>query len=108
RRHRPPAGGYWRSPLYSALLNYRNGLTRQNESGSNTLCLDVADSRAGILSTDTERPSPRYSGIDVWEPADVLEAMIEGQLAAVAAVRTARPQLEAALHGMEDRLRQPG
>jgi N-acetylmuramic acid 6-phosphate etherase len=60
------------------------------------------------LSTDTERPSPRYSGIDVWEPADVLEAMIEGQLAAVAAVRTARPQLEAALHGMENRLRQRG
>jgi N-acetylmuramic acid 6-phosphate etherase len=57
---------------------------------------------------DTERPSPRYSGIDVWEPADVLDAMIEGQLAAVAAVRTARPELEAALHGMEDRLRYRG
>ena len=39
---------------------------------------------------DTERPSPRYSGIDVWEPADVLDAMIEGQFAAVAAVRAAR------------------
>ena len=23
---------------------------------------------------DTERPSPRYSDIDVWEPADVLDA----------------------------------
>jgi N-acetylmuramic acid 6-phosphate etherase len=57
---------------------------------------------------DTERPSPRYSGIDIWEPADVLDAMIEGQLAAVAAVRTARPGLEAALHGMEDRLRHRG
>jgi N-acetylmuramic acid 6-phosphate etherase len=34
--------------------------------------------------------------------------MIEGQLAAVAAVRTARPGLEAALHGMEDRLRHRG
>ena len=24
----------------------------------------------------TERPSPRYSDIDLWEPADVLDAMI--------------------------------
>jgi hypothetical protein len=34
---------------------------------------------------DTERPSPRYSGIDVWDPVDVLDAMIGGQFAAVAA-----------------------
>jgi N-acetylmuramic acid 6-phosphate etherase len=56
---------------------------------------------------DTERPSPRYSGIDVWEPADVLDAMIEGQFAAVAAVRAARPELERAALAMEARL-QPG
>ena len=36
----------------------------------------------------TERPSPRYSEIDCWEPADSLEAMIDGQFAAVAAVRS--------------------
>src|SRR5687767_8753817 len=30
----------------------------------------------------TERPSPRYSDIDSWEPADALEAMIDGQFAA--------------------------
>ena len=57
---------------------------------------------------DTERPSPRYSGIDIWEPADVLDAMIEGQFAAVAAVRAARPALEAAALAMEARLRQCG
>jgi N-acetylmuramic acid 6-phosphate etherase len=56
---------------------------------------------------DTERPSPRYSGIDIWEPADVLDAMIEGQFAAVAAVRAARPELERAALAMEARL-QPG
>ena len=35
----------------------------------------------------TERPSPRYSEIDSWEPADSLDSMIDGQFAAVAAVR---------------------
>jgi N-acetylmuramic acid 6-phosphate etherase len=45
---------------------------------------------------ETERLSPRYSGIDVWDPADILDAMIEGQFAAVAAVRAARPAVERA------------
>src|SRR5215470_8066561 len=57
---------------------------------------------------DTERPSPRYSGIDVWEPADILDAMIEGQFAAVAAVRAARPALEHAARAMEARLKHRG
>src|SRR5918995_41818 len=57
---------------------------------------------------DTERPSPRYSGIDAWDPSDVLDAMIEGQFAAVAAVRAARPALERAALGMEARLRERG
>jgi N-acetylmuramic acid 6-phosphate etherase len=45
---------------------------------------------------DTERSSPRYQGIDLWDPADVLDGMIEGQFAAVSAVREARFQLERA------------
>src|SRR6266850_3845548 len=53
---------------------------------------------------ETERPSPRYSGIDLWESSDVLDAMIEGQLAAVAAVRAARGAIEEAAHAMELRL----
>jgi N-acetylmuramic acid 6-phosphate etherase len=56
----------------------------------------------------TERPSPRYSHIDSWEPADALEAMIDGQFAAVAAVRAARASIEAAAHSMEARLRHRG
>ena len=52
---------------------------------------------------DTERPSPRYSDIDVWEPSDIAEAMIEGQFTAVAAVRAARFALvRAALAGPSD------
>jgi N-acetylmuramic acid 6-phosphate etherase len=57
---------------------------------------------------DTERHSPRYSAIDVWSPADILDAMIEGQFAAVAAVRAARPALEEAALTIESRLRDGG
>jgi len=57
---------------------------------------------------DTERASPRYSDIDLWEPADVLHAMIEGQMAAVAAVRAAIAAIEDAARAMEERLDQGG
>jgi N-acetylmuramic acid 6-phosphate etherase len=56
----------------------------------------------------TERPSPRYSEIDSWEPSDALDAMIEGQFAAVAAVRAARSAIEQAAKEMEARLRYRG
>src|SRR5215216_3603239 len=57
---------------------------------------------------DTERASPRYSGIDTWDIPDVLDALIEGQFAAVAAVRAARPAIEAAALAMEARLHHGG
>ena len=56
----------------------------------------------------TERPSPRFTDIDLWEPSDVLEAMIGGQFAAVAAVRAALPSIERASLGIEQRLRRNG
>src|SRR5215831_5613520 len=57
---------------------------------------------------ETERLSPRFADIDLWEPADVLEAMVEGQFAAVAAVRAALPDIERAACGIEQRLRGTG
>ncbi len=57
---------------------------------------------------DTERPSPRYADLEKWDPADTLDALIEGQFAAVAAVRAARPALEAAALAMEARLQHDG
>ena len=57
---------------------------------------------------ETERPSPRYSGIDLWSPAEILDSMIEGQFAAVAAVHAARPALERAALTIEERLRAGG
>ena len=56
----------------------------------------------------TEHPSPRFTDIDLWEPSDVLEAMIGGQFAAVAAVRAALPAIERAWLGIEERLRGNG
>jgi N-acetylmuramic acid 6-phosphate etherase len=57
---------------------------------------------------DTEHASPRYSDIDLWEPRDVLHAMVEGQMAAVAAVRAVLPAIEQAAHAAEARLRDGG
>ena len=57
---------------------------------------------------NTERPSPRYTNIDVWEPTDILDAMIEGQLAAVAAVRAVRPAIEQAALATEALLKEGG
>src|SRR5918996_953490 len=57
---------------------------------------------------NTERPSPRYSNLDLWEPADILDAMIEGQLAAVAAVRAVRPAIERAALATEALLNEGG
>src|SRR5262247_3987686 len=57
---------------------------------------------------DTERASPRYSDIDVWDPMDIAEAMIEGQFTAVAAVRAARFALVTAALAAEARLRNGG
>ena len=56
----------------------------------------------------TERVSRRYSGIDAWEPSEILDALIEGQLAAVAAVRAARAAIERAALAMEARLERGG
>lgn len=56
----------------------------------------------------TENISRRYAGLDAWEPADILDSLIEGQLSAVAAVRAARKSIEQAALGVEERLRQGG
>jgi N-acetylmuramic acid 6-phosphate etherase len=59
-------------------------------------------------SKDTERPCPRFCGIDSWDPRDALDAMIEAQLAAVAAVRAARGAIGAAVEAMVARLGKQG
>ena len=57
---------------------------------------------------NTERPSTRYANIDLWDPAEILEGMIEAQFAAASAVREARPQLERAALAMAARIADEG
>jgi N-acetylmuramic acid 6-phosphate etherase len=57
---------------------------------------------------ETERPSPRYARIDVWEPDEILESMIEGQFSAVAAVRASRAAIEHAGLAIARRLKGSG
>ena len=45
----------------------------------------------------TERISPRFVDLDAWDTGEALEAMLEGQMAAVAAVRAALPAIAAAV-----------
>src|SRR3954468_18470829 len=53
----------------------------------------------------TEQRSRRYSGLDDWEPSDILDVFIEGQLAAVAAGRAVRRGIKEAGLAMEERLK---
>jgi N-acetylmuramic acid 6-phosphate etherase len=53
----------------------------------------------------TEGPSSRYSGIDLWQADEIVDAMIEAQFDAVAAARAAREALQQAAIAMEARLR---
>ncbi len=57
---------------------------------------------------DTESVSARYSGIDLWKPGEILDALVESQLAAVAATRAALPSLERAALAIEARIRYRG
>jgi N-acetylmuramic acid 6-phosphate etherase len=55
-------------------------------------------------SLATERVSPRFLDIDAWPTADALDAMLEGQLAAVAAVRPALAALAEAIDAAAARI----
>jgi N-acetylmuramic acid 6-phosphate etherase len=57
---------------------------------------------------ETERRSERYRGLDDWDTGDVVDAMLEGQLAAVAAVRAVRPAIAAAAEAAAARLGEAG
>ena len=53
---------------------------------------------------NTEMASARYRALDTWDSAEILSALLEGQLNAVAAVRPALPALAAAAAAMLERL----
>ena len=56
----------------------------------------------------TERINPRFAGLDGWSTPDMVEAMWDGQMAAVAAVRPALPGIAAAIEAAAARLGETG
>jgi len=56
----------------------------------------------------TEATSPRFAAMDAWGSVDILDALLEGQMAAVAAVRPALPALADAADAAADRLQKGG
>ena len=56
----------------------------------------------------TEHSSTRFQDLDTWPSIDILSAFFEGQLSAVAAVRTALPAIAAAAEEAVIRLRRGG
>ncbi|MGJ3263261.1 MAG: N-acetylmuramic acid 6-phosphate etherase [Salinarimonas sp.] len=56
----------------------------------------------------TERISPRFVDLDAWETGEALEAMLEGQLSAVSAVRAALPAIARAVDAAAARLGEAG
>jgi N-acetylmuramic acid 6-phosphate etherase len=52
----------------------------------------------------TEEVDPRFADLDAWPPASALEAMWEGQLAAVASVGRALPAITAATNAAKEAL----
>lgn len=56
----------------------------------------------------TEMQDPRYDGLDTWPTATVLESLLESQLAATAAVRSALADMEAAIAQAVPRLERGG
>jgi N-acetylmuramic acid 6-phosphate etherase len=60
------------------------------------------------MPMSTERSSPRYSSIDVWDAEDIAETIVESQFAAVAAVYAVRKQIASAAVAMQARLQERG
>lgn len=56
----------------------------------------------------TESVGARYHGLDAWPSRDILDVFIEGQMTAIAAVRAAAAQIEAAAEAVTVRMRAGG
>ena len=53
----------------------------------------------------TEGSSERFSNLDIWPDSDILDALLEGQFAAVSVVAAARSSLNAAVSQAHERLK---
>src|SRR5690348_15101263 len=64
--------------------------------------------RSRSMRLATEEAEPRFADLDAWPLASAMEAMWEGQLAAVASVGRALPAITAATNAAKDALRERG
>jgi N-acetylmuramic acid 6-phosphate etherase len=58
--------------------------------------------------TTTEAIDPRYRGLDTWDDRKILDAFLEGQTRAIAAVRLALPSIAAAAEAIAARIQPNG
>src|SRR5947209_18036254 len=72
------------------------GLCRPKERAIMNRLRDTAFKGARINQMATEDVDPRFADLDGWALASAMEAMWEGQLAAVAAIGRALPAITAA------------
>ena len=79
---------------------------RGQRSGAPILDETDRDLRAGPMTT--ENRSVRFVDLDGWPSGEILHALYEGQLSAVAAVRPALPAIAAAAEEAAERLRRGG
>jgi N-acetylmuramic acid 6-phosphate etherase len=56
----------------------------------------------------TEHTTPDFVGLDTWPDLKILQALIDGQERAIAAVQQRLPQIATAAHAVSDRLKQGG
>lgn len=60
--------------------------------------------RAEFRLSSTETASPRFATIEDWSTGDLVDGIVEGQFAAIAAVRAAQPALARAIDAAATRL----
>src|SRR5262245_21573104 len=97
-------------PFFLGVQSTGKALSRMHHV-MRTAYIDMASSSRkprDLFEMNTERASPRYSRIDVWDAPDILDCVLEGQFAAVAAVHAARPAIVSAALALEERLQHLG
>src|SRR6266436_1079517 len=98
---RSPARYWWRG----GALPWRRRRPKANQFPSSAFqSRERNGSHARLLNMATEDVDPRFVDLDAWSLPSAMEAMWEGQLAAVAAVGRALPAITAATNAATEAL----
>src|SRR3974390_2534566 len=66
-------------------------LRRRHSSGNCPSHISIAILKCFVLRMSTEDVDPRFADLDAWPTASAVEAMWDGQMSAIAAVREVLP-----------------